>query len=49
MSTQVTRTIKVKDDTYAKLSEMGKKNDTYDDIVRRLLQMEFMPRTTGLL
>jgi hypothetical protein len=30
-----------------KTSEIGKKNDTYDDIIRSLLQMKFMP-TTGI-
>ena len=40
MSTQLTKAIKVKDDTYEKLSAIGKKNDTYDDIIRRLLEME---------
>ena len=40
MSTQLTKAIKVKDDTYARLSEIGKKNDTYDDIIRRLLELE---------
>lgn len=40
MSTQLTKAIKVKDDTYTRLSERGKKNDTYDDIIRRLLELE---------
>jgi hypothetical protein len=37
MDTQLTKLIKVKDDTYERLSERGKKNDTYDDIIRKLL------------
>jgi predicted CopG family antitoxin len=40
MNTQLTKLIKVKDDTYARLSERGKKNDTYDDIIRRLLEQK---------
>ena len=39
MNTELTRLIKVKDDTYDRLSERGKKNDTYDDIIRNLLDM----------
>lgn len=39
MNTGLTKLIKVKDDTYDRLSERGKKNDTYDDIVRKLLDM----------
>lgn len=39
MDTQLTKLIKVKDDTYERLSERGKKNDTYDDIIRNLLDM----------
>jgi predicted CopG family antitoxin len=38
-STQLTKLIKIKDDTYDRLSERGKKNDTYDDIVRKLLDL----------
>jgi predicted CopG family antitoxin len=40
MSTQLTKAIKVKDDTYVRLSEIGKKNDTFDSIIRRLLEKE---------
>jgi predicted CopG family antitoxin len=40
MQTQSSKLIKVKNDTYAKLSELGKKSDTYDDIIRRLLEKE---------
>ena len=39
MDTQLTKLIKVKDDTYERLSERGKKNDTYDDIIRKLLDL----------
>ena len=39
METQLTKLIKVKDDTYDRLSERGKKNDTYDDIIRKLLDI----------
>lgn len=39
MNTQLTKLIKVKDDTYERLSERGKKNDTYDDIIRNLLDL----------
>jgi len=39
METQLTKLIKVKDDTYERLSERGKKNDTYDDIIRKLLDL----------
>jgi hypothetical protein len=39
METQLTKLIKVKDDTYDRLSERGKKNDTYDDIIRKLLDL----------
>lgn len=38
-NTQLTKLIKVKDDTYDRLSERGKKNDTYDDIIRKLLDL----------
>ena len=37
MSTQLTKLIKVKDDTYERLTDKGKKTETYDDIIRRLL------------
>jgi hypothetical protein len=37
MDIQLTKLIKVKDDTYERLSEKCKKNDTYDDIIRKLL------------
>ena len=37
MSTQLTKLIKVKDDTYERLSDKGKKNETYDDVIRKLL------------
>ena len=39
MSTQLTKLIKVKDDTYERLSNRGKKNETYDDIIRKLLDL----------
>jgi predicted CopG family antitoxin len=39
METQLTKLIKVKDDTYERLSERGKKNETYDDIIRKLLDL----------
>ena len=39
MDTGLTKLIKVKDDTYDRLSERGKKNDTYDDIIRKLLDL----------
>ena len=39
MDTQLTKLIKVRDDTYERLSERGKKNDTYDDIIRKLLDL----------
>jgi predicted CopG family antitoxin len=40
MSSQVTKTIKVKDGTYAKLSERGKYGNTMDDIINDLLKEE---------
>jgi uncharacterized protein with ParB-like and HNH nuclease domain len=39
MSTQLTKLIKVKDDTYERLSNRGRKHDTYDDIIRNLLDL----------
>ncbi|HLN36100.1 MAG TPA: hypothetical protein VK250_12580 [Nitrososphaeraceae archaeon] len=33
----MTKLIKVKDDTYERLSDKGKKNETYDDVIRKLL------------
>ena len=38
-TTQLTKLIKVKDDTYDRLSDRGKKNETYDDIIRKLLDL----------
>ena len=38
-NTQLTKLIKVKDDTYDRLSDRGKKNETYDDIIRKLLDL----------
>ena len=37
MNTQLTKLIKVKNDTYERLTNRGKKNETYDDIIRKLL------------
>ena len=37
MDTQLTKLIKVKDDTYERLTKLGQKSDTYDDIIRKLL------------
>ena len=39
MNTQLTKLIKEKDDTYERLSNRGKKNETYDDIIRKLLDL----------
>jgi predicted CopG family antitoxin len=39
MNSQLTKLIKVKDDTYERLSNRGKKNETYDDIIRKLLDL----------
>ena len=38
-NTQLTKLIKVKDDTYDRLSDRGKKNETYDEIIRKLLDL----------
>ena len=35
---QKTRTIRVSMDLYNKLTELGKKNDTYTDVLKRLFQ-----------
>jgi predicted CopG family antitoxin len=35
----LSKLIKVKDDTYERLSNRGKKNETYDDIIRKLLDL----------
>jgi len=32
------KTIRLKDETYWELVEIGKKNETFDDIVRRLIE-----------
>jgi len=34
----MSKMIRVKDDTYNKLVEIGRKNETFDDIVRRLIE-----------
>ena len=34
---QLPKQIKLRDDTYDELTAIGYKNETYDDIVRRLL------------
>ena len=39
ISTQLSKLIKVKDVTYERLSNRGKKNETYDDIIRKLLDL----------
>ena len=39
MNSQLTKLIKVKDDTYERLSNRGEKNETYDDIIRKLLDL----------
>ena len=33
-----TKQIKVQDDTYEELTSLGKKNETYDDIIKRCIQ-----------
>jgi predicted CopG family antitoxin len=38
--TDVVKLIKIKDDTYEELTKLGKKNDTYDDIIRDLLRRQ---------
>ncbi|NHV97392.1 MAG: hypothetical protein HA494_06360 [Thaumarchaeota archaeon] len=38
MSTKGTTTIKLKQQTKKMLEELGKKNETYDDIVKRLIE-----------
>jgi hypothetical protein len=35
----LTKLIKVKNDTYKRLSNRGKKNETYDDIIPKLLDL----------
>ncbi|MGC2596861.1 MAG: hypothetical protein WA395_01865 [Nitrososphaeraceae archaeon] len=32
------RQIKVKDETYDELTSLGKKNETYDDIIQKCIQ-----------
>jgi len=32
------KTIRLKDETYRELVELGRKNETFDDIVRRLIE-----------
>jgi predicted CopG family antitoxin len=39
METQLTKLIKVKDDTYERLTERGKMNETFDDVIRKLLDL----------
>ena len=39
MNSQLTKLIKVKYDTYERLSNRGKKNETYDDLIRKLLDL----------
>jgi predicted CopG family antitoxin len=34
----VPRQIKVKDETYEELTSLGKKNETYDDIIQKCIQ-----------
>ena len=32
-----TKQIKIKDDTYKELTNLGKKNETYDDIIKKCM------------
>jgi len=32
------KTVRLKDETYEELVKIGKKNETFDDIIRRLLE-----------
>jgi predicted CopG family antitoxin len=34
----VPKQIKVKDETYEELTDLGKKNQTYDDVIRMLIK-----------
>ena len=36
---QLPKQVKLRDDTYDELTALGRKNETYDDIVRRLLDV----------
>ena len=39
LMSQLPKQIKLRDDTYDELTSIGHKNETYDDIVRRLLDV----------
>lgn len=36
--TKMLKTIKIKEETHKKLVELGKKNESFDDIINRLLK-----------
>jgi predicted CopG family antitoxin len=38
VETLVTKQIRVREETYAELTDLGKKNETYDEIIWRLIQ-----------
>jgi predicted CopG family antitoxin len=40
MSTQLTKFIRVKDETHKELSKLGTYGDSMDDIIRRLLEAQ---------
>jgi predicted CopG family antitoxin len=35
---ELTKQIKVQDDTYKELTELGKKNETFDDIIKKCVK-----------
>lgn len=37
-SSVVTKLVKLKDDTYEELTNLAKKNETYDDIIKKCIQ-----------
>jgi len=39
LMSQLPKQIKLQDETYDELTSIGRKNETYDDIVRRLLDV----------
>jgi predicted CopG family antitoxin len=36
--TELAKQIKIKDDTYEELTELGRKNETYDAIIKKCMQ-----------
>jgi predicted CopG family antitoxin len=39
METQLTKLIKLKDDTYERLTKRGNMQETFDDVIRKLLDL----------